>query len=176
MPQTSPPADNYEWAYEAHHQMVYRTAYRITGNATDAEDVMQTVFLRLMRRDSSLRPLEQPEGYLRRAAVNVSLDLLRERQKMADYPLETLSTSDTCTELRDLRDTVRKSLAEVDERHAEMFALRFFEGYTNQEIARLMGVSQVLVAVTLHRLRNRLQKELKKSAATAAVTGKGVSL
>ena len=38
--------------YEAHHGMVFRTAYRVTGNASDAEDVMQTVFLRLMKRDA----------------------------------------------------------------------------------------------------------------------------
>ena len=35
--------------YEAHHGMVFRTAYRITGNAADAEDVLQTVFLRIVR-------------------------------------------------------------------------------------------------------------------------------
>ena len=42
-----------------------------------------------------------------------------------------------------------------------MFAMRFFEGYSNQEIAKIMGMSQVHVAVVLHRVKSKLQKELK---------------
>ena len=48
---TTPPPDDLESAYQAHHAMVYRTAYRVTGNPSDAEDVLQTVFLRLMKRE-----------------------------------------------------------------------------------------------------------------------------
>ena len=60
--------------YEAHHGMVFRTAYRITGNAADAEDVLQTVFLRIVRGNPEV---ENPESYLRRSAVNAALDWLR---------------------------------------------------------------------------------------------------
>ena len=56
--------------FRAHHGLVFATAYRITGNAGDAEDVLQTVFLRLLRRDRNADPLEKPESYLRRAAIN----------------------------------------------------------------------------------------------------------
>jgi RNA polymerase sigma factor (sigma-70 family) len=45
-----------------------------------------------------------------------------------------------------------------------MIALRFFEGYTNPEIAKMMGISQIVVAVTVHRARKKLQQELKKGA------------
>jgi DNA-directed RNA polymerase specialized sigma24 family protein len=45
-----------------------------------------------------------------------------------------------------------------------MFALRFFEGYTNPEIAKLMGLSQIVVAVTVDRARKKLQQELQKGA------------
>ena len=63
--------------FDAHHGLVFRTAYRITGNAADAEDVLQTVFLRLGRRNPAAGALENPERYLRRAAINVALDLVR---------------------------------------------------------------------------------------------------
>jgi DNA-directed RNA polymerase specialized sigma24 family protein len=43
-----------------------------------------------------------------------------------------------------------------------MFALRFFEGYTNPEVAKAMGLSQIVVAVTLHRARRKLQDEFTK--------------
>jgi RNA polymerase sigma-70 factor (ECF subfamily) len=145
--------------YEAHHGMVFRTAYRITGNAADAEDVLQTVFLRMVRRDSTAE-IDNPESYLRRSAVNAALDIVRARHDSDTLEPERMAASGSCTELRELRDTLRRELAKLPPRTAEMFAMRFFEGYSNPEIAKLLGISQVVVAVTLHRTRRKLQKEL----------------
>ena len=153
-----------ESAYQAHHAMVFRTAFRVTGNPSDAEDVLQTVFLRLMKRDDAAAPLEQPEGYLRRAAVNASIDLLRERQRTGHAVLESMPASPVCTELRELRDALRRAVSKLEGRQAEMVALRFFEGYSNKEIAQMFGISQILVAVTLHRAKSKLQKELELQA------------
>lgn len=147
--------------YSAHYAMVFRAAHRVTGNAEDAEDVLQTVFLRLLKRDA-LAEIETPESYLRRAAVNAALDIVRARQADNSLELERMPASGSCTELRDLRDTLRRALAKLPERTAEMFALRFFEGYSNPEIAKMMGLSQIVVAVTVHRTRKKLQQELIK--------------
>jgi RNA polymerase sigma-70 factor (ECF subfamily) len=147
--------------YEAHHTMVFRTAHRITGNAADAEDVLQTVFMRMLRRET-IEGIENPESYLRRSAVNAALDVVRARQADHTLELERMPASESCTELRELRDTLRRALAKLPPRTAEMFALRFFEGYTNPEIAKLMGLSQIVVAVTVHRARRKLQDEIRK--------------
>lgn len=141
--------------YEAHHGLVFRTAYRITGNAADAEDVLQTVFLRMVRGNPRM---DNPEAYLRRSAVNAALDVVRARRDAGTLEPERMAASGSCTELRDLRDTLRRELAKLPARTAEIFAMRFFEGYSNQEIAQWMGISQVVVAVTLHRARRALQK------------------
>jgi RNA polymerase sigma-70 factor, ECF subfamily len=146
--------------YSAHHAMVFRTAHRITGNAADAEDVLQTVFLRILRRDAASTEIDNPESYLRRAAVNAALDIVRARQSDNSLELERMPSSGSCTELRDLRDTVRRALSKFPPKTAEMIALRFFEGYTNPEIAKIMGISQIVVAVTVHRARKKLQQEL----------------
>lgn len=137
--------------------MVFRTAYRITGNAADAEDVMQTVFLRVFRSNPEI---DNAQSYLRRAAVNAALDVVRARHDNDTLEPERMAASGSCTELRDLRDTLRRELSKLPARTAEMFAMRFFEGYTNPEIAKLLGISQVVVAVTLHRTRRKLQKEM----------------
>ena len=55
----------------------------------------------------------------------------------------------------------RRALALLTPREAEIFALRFFEDQSNQEIARTLGMSQVHVAVILHRTRGRLQKDIR---------------
>jgi RNA polymerase sigma-70 factor (ECF subfamily) len=159
--------------YEAHHAMVYRTAHRITGNAPDAEDVMQTVFMRMLKRDVDAAEIDNPESYLRRAAVNAALDIVRARQADNTLELEHMATSGSCTELRDLRDTMRRALSKLSPKAAEMVALRFFEGYTNPEIAKLMGMSQIVVAVTVHRARKKLQQELIKGT-TRPSASKGV--
>ncbi len=149
--------------YQTHHAMVLRTAYRVTGNQTDAEDVLQTVFLRLLRRDTgALAEIDNPESYLRRSAVNAALDVVRARQADNTLELERTASSGSCTELRDLRDTMRRAMSKLPPKAAEMVALRFFEGYTNPEIAKLMGISQIMVAVTVHRARKALQKDLTK--------------
>ena len=70
-----------EEAFRKHRMSVFRAAYRITGNAADAEDVLQTVFLRLARRDDS--DIANVGSYLYRAALNAALDVLRSRQTAA---------------------------------------------------------------------------------------------
>ena len=160
-PTVTTPPNALDNMYEVHHGMVFRTAYRITGNSADAEDVLQTVFLRLLRRDPAVAAeIDNPESYLRRAAVNAALDVVRARHDSDTLEPERMAASGSCTELRELRDSLRKALSKLPERTAEMFALRCFEGYTNPEIAKLMGLSQIVVAVTLHRTRNKLRKEM----------------
>jgi RNA polymerase sigma-70 factor (ECF subfamily) len=145
-----------ERMYQQHHSMVFRTAYRVTGNAADAEDVLQTVFLRLARREPKI---DNPESYLRRSAVNAALDVVRGRHDSGGVELERLPGR-AQHQQGELRENLRRALATLPERTAEMFALRFFEGLSNPEVARAMGLSQVVVAVTLHRTRRKLQQIL----------------
>jgi RNA polymerase sigma-70 factor (ECF subfamily) len=144
---------------------VFKAAYRITGNAGDAEDVLQTVFLRLVRRGRNADALDNPESYLRRAAINAALDVIRSRQ--ADH---TVPLPEEATDLMPpapaqpdvaLRQALARALAQLKPRPAEIFALRFIEGLSNQQIAQTLGISQVLVAVTVHRTRQQLRKELR---------------
>lgn len=155
---------NWEFSrvFEKYHGLVFRTAYRITGNAADAEDVLQTIFLRLLRRDAASGFPGNEESYLRRAAVNASLDVIRARQTAQTVPLGEAGarTNDPPGELR---DCLRRALGGLSARSAEIFALRYLEDFTNPQIARALNMSQVHVAVTLHRTRRQLQKEMKSS-------------
>lgn len=162
--------DALERAFDAHHSMVFRTAWRVTGNAADAEDVLQTVFLRLAGRrsnDGSVADgipgevIDNLEGYLRRAAVNASLNLIEQRAHK-NVPLESAPEPHASSDQRDLREVLRLAIATLGGRTAEMFALRFIEGHSNGEIADMFGVSTLVVGVTLHRARKQLQKEIKQ--------------
>jgi RNA polymerase sigma-70 factor (ECF subfamily) len=155
--------------WSQHSEAVFRAAYRVTGNSADAEDVLQTVFLRLARRgDGELD--DRAGGYLHRSAVNAALDVVRSRQRAGWVPLEpaggesVLASAEPGPEReragRELRANLRLAMARLSPRAAEIFALRYFEGMPNREIADLLGISQGVVAVLLHRTRARLRKEL----------------
>jgi RNA polymerase sigma factor (sigma-70 family) len=154
-----------EQMFHDHRTRVFRAAYRITGNINDAEDVLQTVFLRLARREDP-GAVNNLESYLYRSAINAALDLLRSRKSSASVPLDDVAPQDSAfssglTHSADLRMWLRQALAKLSARHAEMFALRYLEGYDNREIARMLETSQAVVAVTLHRTRGQLQKEFR---------------
>lgn len=162
------PAGELEQVFLGNYDRVYRTACRITGNPDDAEDVLQTVFLRLARQGWTASAVSHVESYLHRAAVNASLDLVRMRRDAKSVPVEDAPTladdprqqPERREQSRELRDLVRKAVALLSPRAAEIFALRYFEGYDNKEIAAMLGASQTDIAVSLHRSRARLQEEI----------------
>ncbi|PYV75501.1 MAG: hypothetical protein DMG97_06285, partial [Acidobacteria bacterium] len=129
-------------AFDDHHALVFRTAYRITGNAADAEDVLQTIFLRLLRQQDS-NAVHNQESYLRRAAVNTALDLIRSRREDQAAELVDVPSGARDPDAGDLRAALRRALGRLTPKSAEIFALRFLEGVSNQEIARTLGVSRV---------------------------------
>ncbi len=158
-----------ERLFRAHYDQVFRVAYRMTGSVSDAEDVLQTIFLRLARRKEIYDLSPSPASYLIRAAINAALDLLRSRSRTKSVSLEDaaplLAVSPTLSpeaqhEDREMRELIRRAISRLGESAAEMFVLRYLEGYDNREIARMLGTTQAVVAVVLHRARGRMRKEI----------------
>jgi RNA polymerase sigma-70 factor (ECF subfamily) len=163
------PPKELEKLFREHHDLIFRTACRVTGSPTDAEDVLQTIFLRLARREGSLDLAPSPASYLHRAAVNAALDLVRSRSTAKHTALEDVESDlvensalnpEARHADRELRRLIQQAVARLGETAAEMFVLRYFEGYGNSEIAEMLNTSQMVVGVTLHRSRARLRKEI----------------
>jgi len=168
-PATEPTAANLEDVFREHQQRVLHAAFRITGSADDAQDVLQTVFLRLVRRDGGAGLSDNPGNYLHRAAINAALDVVRSRQVAKATPLEPLEpvlagppekSPDRVQGSAEIRAVIREALGKMSPRAAEVFALRYFEGYGNNEIAKLLGTSRSTINVILHRTRNKLRDEI----------------
>lgn len=154
--------------FERHHATVIQAAYQITGEIGEAEDVLQTVFIRLLRRDEA--QLERiSRGYLKRAAINAGLDIVRSRKASRAVSLDLveggLSEKSAGPErlysASELRKWLRGAISRLHPTAAEIFALKFFQDLSNNEIADLVGTSPGTVAVTLHRTRIRLQNEIE---------------
>ena len=156
--------------FRDHYKGMFRVAYRLTGSESDAEDVLQTVFMRLTRGWSGRDLSPNPRAFLYRSAINASLDVVRLRKRANSVSLDVVdfdqsvnnsvpSPADNLADL-ELRELIRQAVARLEGRAAEAFALRYFEGYDNGRIAEILGTSQMVVAVTLHRARTRLRKEI----------------
>jgi len=147
--------------YERHYAAVYRTAFRITGNAADAEDVLQTVFLRVLNQRGQ-PPVLAPEAYFRRAATNAALDLLRRKTTHRETELDEAVSVYSGDHAAFLKERLRGALAAIDEADAVMFLLRYIEGMSNGELAEMFGQGKNNIAVRLHRIRQSLQAEMER--------------
>jgi RNA polymerase sigma-70 factor (ECF subfamily) len=163
------PASELEVLFQAHHGRVFRTAQRITGSVADAEDVLQTVFLRLVKGQDDYDWSGNPEAYLSRAAINASLDLLRSRTRSKVVALDegevdsivgTFRSPETVHADRELQALVREAVSRLGKTAGEMFVLRYYEGFDNKEIAAHLNTSALVVGVVLHRARTKLRKEI----------------
>ena len=156
--------------FRDHYKGIFRVAYRITGSQSDAEDVLQSIFVRLTPGWSQRDLSPNPRAYLYRAAINASLDVVRLRRRANSVSLDVidfdqsskLSVASPEDDLADmeLSELVRQAVAKLEGRAATAFSLRYYEGYDNGRIAEILGTSQMVVAVTLHRARTRLRKEI----------------
>jgi RNA polymerase sigma-70 factor (ECF subfamily) len=156
---------------ERHGRMVFGTAYRVLGNPDDAEDALQDVFLRLLRTHGSER---RPEcvrdwgAYLRVAATRAAVDLLRRKSKWnrnhqpvhAEIEDGKLQPVDALITRQSMAERLRRGLARLPKRDAQVFVLRHVEGLRYEQIASEMGLTVSHVGVILHRAQRRLRDVL----------------
>src|SRR5258706_3868904 len=158
-----------EAVFREHHRTVFLAAYRITGRSEDAEDVLQTVFLRLARREEDAASVGHLPSYLRRAAVNAAFDLLRSRQRTRSMPLEDVEpilsddsvSPERAAQAGEMREWLRRTGARLSPMAAQAFALRVFAGKDNPEIAQNLGTSLCPVSLTLSPALGRVGKEIQ---------------
>jgi RNA polymerase sigma factor (sigma-70 family) len=156
-----------EEVFREHYPMLYRTAYSILNNPADAEDVPQTILLRLLR--TGVPPgVGNIKGYLYRSAVNLSLNVLRSRRREtltcdADRH-EALADNSESAAAEDLHRRLTAAIAELTPGAAHVVILRYVHDYSEAQIAKLLGTSRGVIAMKLFRARARLKKLMAKSS------------
>jgi RNA polymerase sigma-70 factor (ECF subfamily) len=145
--------------------MAIRTAFRILGQAADAEDAVQQAFLDAFRIHQKGRVGNWP-ALLRHLAACRALDILRRRNFDGMLGPELQAVPDSHPEAvavaRERATLLREALAELPEREAQVFSLRYFGDLANPEIASALGIPASAVAVLLHKARARLQKLMQE--------------
>jgi RNA polymerase sigma-70 factor (sigma-E family) len=148
-----------------------RTAHLMTGDAKDAEDLVQETLLRVARRWQRVRSLDQPAGYARRILVNLVLHdagrraRLRAELRPQDGAAETADES-AARALRQVDDLAefRWALALLPPRQRAVLVLRYWADLPVAEVADLLGCSEPTVTSTASRAAARLAETLTHSA------------
>ena len=138
------------------------------GNREDADGILQTIFLRLFRREFPPDLGKNPEAYLYRAAVNLSLDMLKTRRRQpqrTDDPehVEAPASSSGVPFDDAMHGRLYEAIAQLNPATAEILILRYVHNISDAKIAKMLGVSRTVVAVRLFRARARLKKLIRNS-------------
>ncbi len=144
--------------YEAYAQDVFRLAMCYLRNRQDAEDVCQTVFLKLMSKNITLIPGKE-KAWLLTATANACKNHLKSfwqrnvGQMTEDIPFQEAGN-------RELWD----SLGRLPAKYRGCLHLYYYEGYSQDEIAAILKISRTAVQTRMSRARNLLKKELNEDA------------
>jgi RNA polymerase sigma factor (sigma-70 family) len=157
-----PLAEELEEIFREHYSLVYRTAYSVTGGPQDAEDIVQSLFLQLLRLGFPEGLRANPKAYLYRATVNLSLNAVKSRRRrvlLADVdrleaPVQHVDPDP------DLKKRLVDAMAQLHPRAVEILILHYEHNYSDAQIGKLLGTSRGVIAVTLYRARARLKKLL----------------
>lgn len=158
----------FETLMRRHERLVLGIALRLLGHADDARDAAQEVFLRLFRYSASLDHTQPLIPWLSRVTVNVCRDAIRQRMSAgqvfaSDEPAVARARApgegvDATVLLVQRRRLLREALAQVPERERLALVLRDVQGLPTDEVARMLGTTEVTVRTQVSRGRLRLKR------------------
>jgi RNA polymerase sigma-70 factor (sigma-E family) len=136
------------------------SAYLLTGNLADAEDLMQSALAKTYQAWDRIEDRKALDGYVRRAMVNTHISWWR-RRKLDEYPTDDLPDQpvDDATVTSETHDALRRAIDRLPQRMRAAVVLRFFEDMTEAEVADVLGVSQGTVKSTVSRAVAKLRTD-----------------
>ncbi|EST23556.1 hypothetical protein N566_25570 [Streptomycetaceae bacterium MP113-05] len=141
---------------------LYATAYHLTGDRFEAEDLLQSALFSTYRAWDRIADKAALGGYLRRTMTNLHISAWR-RRKLNEYPTEELPESPSADHdaMRgtELRAVLWQALARLPEAQRTMLVLRYYEGRTDLEIADILDISVGTVKSSIWRSLRRLRED-----------------
>jgi RNA polymerase sigma-70 factor (sigma-E family) len=141
---------------------LYATAYHLTGDRHEAEDLLQNALFSTYRAWDRIADKGALGGYLRRTMTNLHISAWR-RRKLSEYPTEELPEPAAAhhDEMRgtELRAVLWQALARLPELQRTMLVLRYYEGHTDPEIADILDISVGTVKSSIWRSLRRLRDD-----------------
>jgi len=160
--------DAFRTLVDRHTRTIYRLAYRMTRNESDADDVVQEAFLRAYRNLESFDARASFGTWLYRIATNVALDLIKKRQRDAeepigdtDLPTRAAATDDAVLMRVGLSDALDRGMRLLSGNERTAFVLRHYEGRSIDEISSVLGTPESATKHTIFRAVRKLRQVLE---------------
>jgi RNA polymerase sigma-70 factor (ECF subfamily) len=150
----------FETLVDRYQQPLYNAAYRILGNAADAEEATQAAFIKAFEALGSFRKGTKFFSWLYRIAVNESLNMRQARRHHEPVNDETLSRHDTPETIlgqRELEGAVQKALNTLPDDYRVVIVLRHFQDLSYDEIAGILNIPAKTVKSRLFSARQQLR-------------------
>ena len=170
--------DSFEMLIECYQQKVYNIALRMLGNKEDASDIAQEVFIKVYKSIGGFKEEASLSTWIYRIATNVCLDELRKRKKTKIVSIDStiqLEESEVSMQMPDerpqpdelltqkeLKQEVQKAINNLKEEHKTVIILRDINGYSYEEIAKILDCTLGTVKSRINRARNALKSILIK--------------
>ena len=149
--------DSYKTVVEEFSDMIFRIAYQNLFHIADAEDVVQEVFIKLLRqKNCEFADKEHLKAWLIRVTLNQCTDFRRMFRKVREEPLENYNFGFTAQD-----NSMLDLIAELPKEERTMIYLYYYEGYKIREIAEILGKGQNTVNSKLVRARKKLKHMLE---------------
>jgi len=162
---------------DRHSRAVYRLAHRMTGNAQDAEEVVQETFLKVYRRIEQFESRSQFGSWLHRIAANCALDVLRSRARRAELPMaapgddesgpaafEPASEAPSADRVvfgDQVERRLRAAMARLSPLERAAFVLRHYEGLSIVEVGAALGLETSAAKQGIFRAVRKLREALE---------------
>lgn len=150
--------------YDAHVDRVYRLVFRLAGDADLAQELTQDTFVRAFQRLADFRGDAAFGSWLHTIASSVALNGIRSRKRREgrEAPLDDGVFALAARQAEpDLRERLRRAVAELPEGCRAVFVMHDAEGYTHEEIGSALGITAGTSKAQLSRARAKLRVALK---------------
>ena len=147
------------------HPKLFRIAYALVENKSDAEDILQDAYYKLWSRRNELADVRNPEAFCVTLVKNLCLDFLRSPRAGRhdeDVTLSTDSSPDKELEMQDKVEQVRHLINRLPENQRQVLRLRGIEDCSIDEIEQITGLSAVNIRVLLSRARKIIREQFEK--------------
>lgn len=149
--------ESYEKIVDKYSDMIYRISYQNLRNSYDSEDIMQEVFLALLKSDIEFKSDEHLKAWLIRVTVNKCIDFKKSARYRTTLPLD-----DQVIQHNEEEQGIMEELFKLPEESRNIIYLYYYESYTIAEIAKILGKKQNTVNSKLQRARKKLKSILEK--------------
>ena len=162
-------ANDFKRRFLPYHLKLYRVAFRLMGNAQDAEDMVQETYLKLWKKREELPPnILNEEAYCVTLTKNICCDALRASHLEEDNrPPEELSIADERdllhdVEVRDEVNQIRRIIRTLPRQQQQVIVMRDVNECSMEEIEQATGLSAVNIRVLLSRTRKKIREQFNK--------------